>query len=272
MEDRYEIDMTQDAKDRPEGHEKVPIEIDKIVIKRLSNKENIDQGESCETITVGTYITCRTCFAMVVEGEVLAFNTHNRMVIIRPTPTSGQPLSNGLHMVNLDFIEDTRAVRMCTNMPSEPTDFDAKRLNVSEGTEKEQYANTSSDLDDQQNYCVTGQTETADDTEMLAVHKIYQEEIEDEAYTEKIAVPGTVTYENPQNYNMPSQRGAKDVATVALEKGEANVREIPYSIDVPGAVANNKDKQTNGMADKMETKSIAMTAITSDERGAGGHN
>jgi hypothetical protein len=31
--------MTQDAKDRPEGHEKVPVDIDKIVIKRLSNKE-----------------------------------------------------------------------------------------------------------------------------------------------------------------------------------------------------------------------------------------
>jgi hypothetical protein len=60
----------------------------------------------CVTITVGTSITCRTCFATVVEGEVLACNTHTRMVVIRPTPTLGQPLRNGLHMVNLDFIED----------------------------------------------------------------------------------------------------------------------------------------------------------------------
>jgi hypothetical protein len=227
----------------------------------------------CETITVGTSLTCRTCFATVVEGEVLAFDTHTRMVIIRPTPALGQPLRNGLYMVNLDVIEDIRAVRMCTNMPPEPTDLEVKRLHVSEGTEKEQHANTSSDLD--------GQTETGDDTEMLAVHKIYQEEIEGEAYTEKITVPGTVTYDVPQDYDMPSQSGAKDVAkrpavpavpNAALEKGEPNVPEIPYNINVPGAVANNKDEQTNGMADKMETVRIAMTAITSDERGAGGHN
>jgi hypothetical protein len=32
-------------------------------------------------------------------------------------------------------------------------------------------ANTSSELDDPQNNCETGQTETADDTKMLAVHK-----------------------------------------------------------------------------------------------------
>jgi hypothetical protein len=52
-----EIDMTQDAKDKTEGHEKVPIEIDKIVIKRLINKEKPDQGESCENITVCTTVT-----------------------------------------------------------------------------------------------------------------------------------------------------------------------------------------------------------------------
>ena len=60
--------------------------------------------------------------------------------------------------------------------------------------------------------------------------------------------------------------------TANLEKGKPNVREIPHSIDVPRAVANNKDEQTNGMADKMETKRIAMSAITSEERGAGEHN
>jgi hypothetical protein len=84
----------------------------------------------------GTTVTCRTCFATVIEGEVLAFNTHTRMVIIRPTPTLGQPWRNGMHMVNLDI----RVVRVCTNKPPEPTVFDVKRLhtNVSEGAEKEQ--------------------------------------------------------------------------------------------------------------------------------------
>jgi hypothetical protein len=129
-----EIDMTQDAKDKTEGHGKVPIEIDKIVIKRPINKEKPDQGELYETIT------CRTCFATEIEGEVLAFNTNTRMVIIKPTPILGQPLRNGMHMVNLDFVKDIRIMRVCTNKPPEPTIFDIERLHtsVTEGVEKEQ--------------------------------------------------------------------------------------------------------------------------------------
>jgi hypothetical protein len=149
---------------------------------------------------------------------------------------------------------------------------------------------------------VTGQTGNTDDAKMLTMHdstcqrgmtyKTYQEEGEDEAYTEKAAVPRTVTNDDPQNNGVPSQTGAKDVAkrptvpAAAAEKGESNEQEIPcqedvkdrtytYSIDVPGAVANNnspEDGQTNCMAGKTENKRLAMTAITSEERGAGGHN
>jgi hypothetical protein len=131
--------MTQDAKDKTEGHGKVPIEIDKIVIKRLFSKEKPDQGELYETITVGTTVTCRTCFAKEFEGEVLASNAHTRRVIIKPTPTSGQPLRNGMHMVNIDLVKDIRIIRVCTNKPPEPTIFDIKRIHtsVSEGVEKD---------------------------------------------------------------------------------------------------------------------------------------
>ena len=109
-------------------------------------------------------------------------------------------------------------------------------------------------------------------------------------------MPRAVTNNDPKNNGVPSQTGAKDVAkrpavpTAASEKGEPNVHEIPYqvdvkdktytyNIDVPGAVANNdsnnhgpEDGQTNCMADNTETERIAMTAITTEERGAGGHN
>ena len=94
----------------------------------------------------------------------------------------------------------------------------------------------------------------------------------------------TVTNDDPQNNGVPSQTGTKDVArrpavpTAASEKGEPNVQEIPcqedvkdrtytHSIDVPGAVANN-NFNTNSPEGKTETRRIAMTAITSGERGA----
>ena len=69
---------------------------------------------------------------------------------------------------------------------------------------------------------MTGQTGTTDDTKMLAVHettcqkgmmyKTYREEVEDKAYPEKVAVPGAVTNDDPQNNGVPSRTGTKDVA------------------------------------------------------------
>ena len=114
-------------------------ESDSIIIRRLSDKETIDGGESYETISVGMIVRCKTCLATIVEGEVIRFNTHTRMVIIRPTPTPS-PFNNGLHMVNLDFVEEIRAVRMCASMPPVHADFDVTRHEVMEETEMEQYA------------------------------------------------------------------------------------------------------------------------------------
>jgi hypothetical protein len=106
------------------------------------------------------------------------------------------------------------------------------------------------------------------------MYKTYQEDDEDEAYTEKPAVPRNVPNDDPQNNGVLSHTGTKDVArrpakpTAASEKGEPNVQETPckedvkdrtytHSIDVPGADANNnfntnspEDGQTNCMAHK----------------------
>jgi hypothetical protein len=78
------------------------------------------------------------------------------------------------------------------------------------------------------------------------------------------------------------------VPDAASEKGEPNLQESLCQVDVknitnthiinvPGAVANNKfntnspeDGQTNYKASTTETKRIAMTASTSEERGTGG--
>jgi hypothetical protein len=156
------------------------------------------------------------------------------------------------------------------------------------------------DPDDPQNNYVTDQRGTTDDAKMLAdstcqrdMYKTHQEEDEEEAYPEKPAAPRTITNEDPQDNGVPSQTGTKDAAgrpavpDTASVKGEPNVQEnlcqedmqdrtYTHSIDVPGAVSNDnfntnspKDGQTNCRADKTK---IAMTATTSEERGARGHN
>jgi hypothetical protein len=128
--------MIQDAE--TEGNLKISVEHDQIVIKRLINKEKPDQGALCETITVGTTITCQTCFGTEIEGEVLAFNAHTRTVIIKPAPISDKPMRTGMHMVNLDYVKYIRIRRVCTNKPPEHTTINMKRVHTSmkEGVEK----------------------------------------------------------------------------------------------------------------------------------------
>jgi hypothetical protein len=123
--------------------------------------------------------------------------------------------------------------------------------------------------------------------QMNAMIKNHLEEVKD-ADTESVDAPGAIAntssdLDDPYNNGVPSQTGAKDVAkrpTVpTAEPRRREDRTYMYSIDVPGAVANDnsnnnslEDEQTNCMAGKTETKKLAMTAITSEERGAGGHN
>jgi hypothetical protein len=124
------------------------------------------------------------------------------------------------------------------------------------------------------------------------VHEItYQEEMKDKAYTKKVVVPGAVAYTSTGC--VTGQTGTKD-DTKMLAVGRPDVHEITYqedvkdktytnNIDVPGVVANTnsnnhgpKDGQNNCMAGKTRTKDntkrLAVTAIASERRGAGGHN
>ena len=84
------IAITENAEDETEEQEnKVPVDLDKIIIKRRIKKDKHDQEKLYETITVGTTVSCRTCLDKEIEGEVLTFDSTTRMLIIMSNPTSG---------------------------------------------------------------------------------------------------------------------------------------------------------------------------------------
>jgi hypothetical protein len=94
---RDEINITENAEDKTEEEEnKVPVDLDKIIIKRRIKKDKHDQEKLFETITVGTTVSCRTCLDKEIEGEVLAFDSTTRMLIIKSNPTSGRPSQNNV--------------------------------------------------------------------------------------------------------------------------------------------------------------------------------
>jgi hypothetical protein len=104
----------------------------------------------------------------------------------------------------------------------------------------------------------------------------------------KTAVPRNITDDGPLNNGMLSRMGTVDVdrrpavPNATSEKGEPDVQktslhgEVP---DVPRTTTNNsfntnspKDGQTSYMTSMKEPEKIAMTAFTSGEGRAGGHN
>ena len=81
-----------------------------------------------EFFNVGTTVSCRTCLDKEIEGEVLAFDSTTRMLIIKSEPTSGRTSQNNVHMLNLGFVADIQVRRECQDKPAEPTSLNIERL------------------------------------------------------------------------------------------------------------------------------------------------
>jgi hypothetical protein len=78
---------------------------------------------------VGTSVSCRTCLDKEIEGEVLAFDSTTRMLIIKSYPTLGGTSQNNVHMLNMGFVADIQVIRECKDKPAEPASLKIERLN-----------------------------------------------------------------------------------------------------------------------------------------------
>ena len=83
-----------------------------------------------EFFNVGTTVSCRTCLDKEIEGEVIAFDSNTRMLIIKSDASSGRSSQNNVHMLNLGFVADIQVKRECKDKPIEPTSLNIGRLNA----------------------------------------------------------------------------------------------------------------------------------------------
>lgn len=65
-----------------------------------------DDGEEFILFTVGTIVSCKTCFNQEFEGEVLAFDYQTKMLVIKSPSTGGKANLNDVHMINLDYCQN----------------------------------------------------------------------------------------------------------------------------------------------------------------------
>jgi hypothetical protein len=264
-----EINMSGDAKNKTEGHETVPIKINKIVVRRLFDKERPDQGV-CETIT------CRTYFNTEIEGEILAFDASTKMVINKPTLALDQPLRKGTHMVNLDYIKNISIMKgphtrekgedlsMKEELPADKkvvTEYEYEEgpdvlnsINVQDVPDVPLQEELPTDNKVVTKYKYEGEPDKQNSINDYGVLTEHQYSHSGDVMTnqkETADVAKMLAYMD-ENYNIPSQMGDEDEPTADLEREEPNVRENLYSIDEQGAVANHE--QTNGVANKKESR------------------
>lgn len=58
--------------------------------------------------TAGSIISLITCHEGVYEGEVLAFDYHKKILLIKCPASSGQPSLNDVHLINLSNVTDVK--------------------------------------------------------------------------------------------------------------------------------------------------------------------
>ena len=73
-----------------------------------------------EFFNVGTTVSCRTCLDQEVEGEVLAFDSATRMLILKSEATSARPSLNNINMLNLSYVSDVKVKKNRENSEKLP--------------------------------------------------------------------------------------------------------------------------------------------------------
>ena len=90
-----------------------------IIVYRLRPMRKM-AATDLEFFNVGTTVSCRTCLDQEVEGEVLAFDSATRMLILKSEATSARPSLNNINMLNLSYVSDVKVKKNRENSEKLP--------------------------------------------------------------------------------------------------------------------------------------------------------
>lgn len=81
-----------------------------------------------DCFTIGSIVSCRTCYGHDIGGEVVAFDAHTKMLILKCPSSSGQPRLNDVNIVNLALVSDVQIKKEVNITPEAPQSLDIHRL------------------------------------------------------------------------------------------------------------------------------------------------
>ncbi|KAG8186129.1 hypothetical protein JTE90_022718 [Oedothorax gibbosus] len=74
-----------------------------------------EDAEEFNLFSVGTIVSCKTCFGDDFEGEVTAFDYQTKILFLKCPSKSGKANVHDMRMINLDFVEDVVIKKEVTN-------------------------------------------------------------------------------------------------------------------------------------------------------------
>jgi len=72
-------------------------------------------AESQECFTIGSTISCKTCFNEEIKGEVLAFDHQVKILILKCAASNGRSSQCDIRMVNLTWVKDVEVLEEVTS-------------------------------------------------------------------------------------------------------------------------------------------------------------
>jgi len=77
----------------------------------------------------GSLVKCITCHGEEFQGEVLAYDTEKKVLLIKQASSSGKPELNNITMLNMDFVKTFQITKNNNQTPSQPLpSLDQKKL------------------------------------------------------------------------------------------------------------------------------------------------
>ncbi|XP_076030034.1 protein LSM12-like [Oratosquilla oratoria] len=68
-------------------------------------------ADSSEYFNIGSFVSCKTCFREELQGEVLAFDSHVKILTLKCPSSSGRPSMFDIRLVNLSYVSQVTVMK-----------------------------------------------------------------------------------------------------------------------------------------------------------------
>ncbi|XP_045170510.1 protein LSM12-like [Mercenaria mercenaria] len=85
-----------------------------------------------EYFSIGSIVSCTTCYQQKIQGEVMAFDLGTKMLAIKCQPSSGKHSVHDVKLVNLSYVSDVKVLKEADRDTSPPplSNLNSQKINA----------------------------------------------------------------------------------------------------------------------------------------------